>query len=133
MEVQLIRTYHSKGVNGILLLNGSILCKTIELPWRHNVSRISCIPEGRYEIRKRYSLKFKAHFEIIGVEGRSLILIHPANDAEKELKGCVAPVLEHSGVGKGSSSRIALARLETYLYPHLEKGDRIYLTIKSKL
>lgn len=130
MEIQLIRTYHFKGVNGIVMSNGVVLCKTIELPWRDNAPRISCIPEGRYEIRKRYSLKFKAHFEIIDIKGRSLILIHPANEAEKELKGCVAPVLEHTGIGKGSSSRIALARLKTYLYPHLEKGGRIYLTIK---
>lgn len=133
MEIQLIRTYHPKGVNGILQINNMTVCKTIELPWRGNVPRMSCIPEGRYEIRKRYSLQFKAHFEIRDVQGRSLILIHPANDAEKELQGCIAPVLQHGGNGKDSSSRAALALLKTHLYPVLEKGERIYLTIKSTL
>lgn len=133
MEIQLTRTYHPKGVNGILQVNQKTICKTIELPWRDNAPRISCIPEGRYEIRKRYSLKFKAHFEIMDVQGRSLILIHPANDAAKELKGCIAPVLEHVGTGKGSSSRTALARLKTHLYPTLESGGRIFLTLKSTL
>lgn len=131
MELQLLRTYHPKGGNGVLLVEGREWCKTIELPWLGNAPRISCIPEGRCDLRKRYSPKFKWHFEIAGVEGRTAILIHPANDAHKELKGCIAPVLQHTGEGKGNSSRIALERLKSHLNPILDRGERIILTIKK--
>lgn len=131
MELLLLRTYHPTGVNGVLLLDGTELCKTIELPWRQNAPRISCIPEGIYRVRKRYSLRFHWHFELVGVPGRSAILLHPANDAARELKGCIAPVLRHTGEGKGSLSRIALERLKERLYPLLEKGYELQLTIKN--
>lgn len=133
MELELHRYYHATAVNGVILLKEKELCKTIELPYRNNAVRISCIPEGRYEIRKRYSPKFKHHFEIQQVTGRSFILIHPANNASKELRGCIAPVLVHTGIGKGSSSRTALSRLKNHLYPVLESGEPVYLTIKSML
>ena len=130
MELLLIRTYHPNGVNGVLWWDGAELCKTIELLWRDNAPRISCIPEGTYVLRKRYSQRFHWHFELVGVPGRSAILLHPANDADRELKGCIAPVLRHTGEGKGSSSRIALERLKDRLYPLLDKGYLIHLTIK---
>lgn len=132
MNLLLNRTYHPNGVNGVLWLDGTELCKTIELPWRQNAPRISCIPEGTYVLRKRYSLRFHWHFEVVGVPGRSAILLHPANDAAKELKGCIAPVLQHTGAGKGSSSRIALQRLKDRLYPGLDQGLVLQLTIKNQ-
>ena len=131
MILQLLRTYHQHGVNGVLWINGNPMFKTIELPWRQNAARISCIPEGVYGLRKRYSLRFDWHFEITGVPGRSAILLHPANNAELELKGCIAPVLRHTGEGKGASSRTALQRLKDLLYPVLDKGHEINLTIKK--
>lgn len=131
MEVQLIRTYHPGGVNGVLMFEGLELCKTIELPWLNNQPRVSCIPEGQYELRKRYSAKFKWHFEVKGVSQRDYILVHPANDAQKELKGCIAPVLYATGEGKGGSSRTALERLKNHFYPLLDKGEVLTLTIKQ--
>ena len=131
MELLLIRTYHPTGVNGVLWWNGTELCKTIELPWQNNARRISCIPKGTYVLRKRYSPRFHWHFELVSVPSRSAILMHPANDAARELKGCIAPVLRPTGEGKGSSSRIALERLKDRLYPLLDKGHTIHLTIKS--
>lgn len=131
MNLYLSRTYRRLGVNGSLRLNGSEICKTIELPWKENASRISCIPEGTYVLRKRFSPRFQWHFEVVGVRGRSAILLHPANDALRELKGCIAPVLRHTGEGKGSSSRIALERLKDLLYPLLDKEHELCLTIKK--
>ena len=130
MDLQLIRAKYPAGVNGVLLFDGEEVCKTIELPWIQNKPRISCIPAGRYQVRKRCSAKFNWHFEIMGVQGRTNILIHPANHAAAELKGCLAPVMRHNGEGKGSSSRIALERLKDRLYPLLDKGYIIHLTIK---
>ena len=61
MELELLRTYYPTGTNGNLLAVGIGLCHTIELPWKENQHQASCIPEGRYELVKRYSLKNKWH------------------------------------------------------------------------
>jgi hypothetical protein len=94
--------------------------------------KVSCIPEGEYELRKRYSQRFGNHFILIGVPGRSYILMHPANDALKELKGCIAPVSFLTEEGRGSKSRMALEKISKVICPLLEKGNKIFLTIQSK-
>jgi hypothetical protein len=67
---------------------------------------------------------------LTGVPGRSLILIHPANNAVKELRGCIAPVSKHTGEGKGSGSRIAFEALKKFISDALKTGP-VYLIIKS--
>ena len=131
MEILLIRTYHAAGVNGVLLLEGTELCKTIELPWKNNQPRVSCIPEGRYRLRRRHSPRFREHVEVMDVKDRKYILFHAGNDAGKELRGCIAPVLQHTGEGKGSFSKAALERMKDRLYPLLDNGHTITLTIKK--
>ena len=131
MEILLIRTYHAAGVNGVLLLEGTELCKTIELPWKNNQMRVSCIPEGRYRLRRRHSPRFREHFEVMDVKDRKYILFHAGNDAGKELRGCIAPVLQHTGEGKGSFSKAALERMKDRLCPLLDNGHTITLTIKK--
>ena len=131
MEILLMRTYHAAGVNGVLLLEGTELCKTIELPWKNNQPRVSCIPEGRYRLRRRHSPRFREHFEVMDVKDRKYILFHAGNDAGKELRGCIAPVLQHTGEGKGSFSKAALERMKDRLYPLLDNGHTITLTIKK--
>jgi hypothetical protein len=131
MELVIFRTYHTDGTNGALYANSSFQCYTIELPWVNNLPRLSCIPEGRYELKKRYSPKFKDHLLVKGVPGRSLVLLHPANDALKELKGCIAPVSSLDGAGKGSDSRKAFKKLLQLVYEALE-NETVYLTIQCK-
>jgi hypothetical protein len=130
MELVLFRTYLTEGTNGTLYANNSFQCYTIELPWVDNLPRMSCIPEGRYELKKRYSPRFKDHLLVKGVPGRSLVLLHPANDALKELKGCIAPVSSLDGAGKGSASRKACKKLLQLVYEALDK-ETVYLTIQS--
>lgn len=126
MQLELIRTYHPQGTNGILLLKGKRVCFTIELPWKNNQSRISCIPEGRYELKKRYSPRFGWHILVVNVPARSFILIHAANDAGKELKGCIAPVAELSAPGKGNLSKLALQKLLAIVSPVLGCNQPLY-------
>lgn len=130
MVLVLKRRYLVSGTNDILSFNGRKICKAIELPWRDNQRRISCIPEGTYRLKKRFSPKFKWHLEVMNVKNRDLILFHPANNALKELNGCIAPVMELSGEGKGLRSRVAFERLKEVIFPYLEKGHNIELTIK---
>jgi hypothetical protein len=132
MELVLMRCYFKEGVNGTLFLNGEAICDTIELPWKDNLRRVSCIPEGVYEVRKRFSLKFKNHLQIVNVRLRSEILIHPANDALKELNGCIAPVSYQTGIGKGVYSRKAFNRLLALVNEAFGKQEVVQIRIIKK-
>ena len=131
MVLQLSRTYFPDGTNGKLECEGKLICTTIELPWKNNETKVSCIPEGKYFIRKRYSRKFQCHLEVIDVKDRSLILFHPANNALKELNGCIAPVTKISGAGLGLQSRKAFVKLKAIVNKALEQKQRVLIIIKS--
>ncbi|WP_339887729.1 DUF5675 family protein [uncultured Flavobacterium sp.] len=130
MILFLTRTYFPEGTNGTLEWEGKVICNTIELPWKHNEKCVSCIPEGNYFIRKRYSQKFKWHLEVVDVKNRSLILFHPANNAIKELNGCIAPVTKLSGPGQGLMSRTAFEKLKTLVYRALDRKESVELIVK---
>ena len=131
MLLVLQRTYFPEGTQGILQFNGTTICNTIELPWLHNSRKVSCIPEGMYVLKKRFSKKFGWHIHLVDVPGRQFILIHPANDAKKELLGCIAPVTYHIGIGKGSYSRNAFKKLTDLVFPKLDKTMVVHLLITS--
>ena len=130
MILFLTRTYFPEGTNGKLMCEGKLLCNTIELPWKNNEKRVSCIPEGRYFIRKRYSQKFKWHLEVVDVKNRSYILFHPANNALQELNGCIAPVTKLSGPGLGLMSRKAFEKLKTLVYQALDNKESVELIVE---
>lgn len=128
MELELFRRYEPEGTNGELKL---VVCNTIELPWLQNQRNVSCIPEGRYELRMRATAKRGQHLLVLNVKGRDGILIHPANDASKELRGCIAPVTTVTGPGKGSQSRLANEKLKALVLEALERKEKVFITIKS--
>jgi hypothetical protein len=130
MELELIRTYYTEGTNGMIFYQGRLMMYSIELPWKNNQARVSCIPEGRYELVKRWSLKFGRHLQVLNVSQRSFILIHPANDATRELKGCIAPLLFITGAGKGIRSRSALKTLMGLVGSALDRHEQVFITIK---
>ena len=85
--------------------DGSLVCKTMELPWKENKRSISCIPEGTYTVHKKppipkddpstpqdesggYKPRSYGHFRFPHVEGRSGILIHRITYV-KDLQGCI--------------------------------------------
>ncbi|WP_162127963.1 MULTISPECIES: DUF5675 family protein [Flavobacterium] len=131
MVLLLTRTYFPEGTNGKLECEGKLICYTIELPWKNNETKVSCIPEGKYFLKKRFSRKFKWHLELVEVKNRNLILIHPANNAIKELNGCIAPVTKISGAGLGLLSRKAFTKLKTIVYKALDEKQRVLIIIKS--
>lgn len=64
------------------------VCKTLELPFKNNQKRISCVPVGKYELIKRTSIKYRLHFHLWDVPGRYKILIHQGN-FHHEIWGCI--------------------------------------------
>ena len=131
MVLILTRKYFPDGTNGKLECEGKFLCYTIELPWKENEKMISCIPEGEYFLRKRYSKKFYWHLELVAVENRSLILMHPANNALRELNGCIAPVTKLSGPGLGLQSRKAFTKLKSLVYGALDRAEKVKIIVQS--
>jgi len=132
LVVKLLRAYDSRGTNGEIWIGDGLVCYAIELPWRENVRNISCIPEGTYRLAKRYSKRFGWHILIRDVPMRSAILIHPANNAKKELRGCIAPVTELVGHGQGLRSKIAFEKLKESVYSSLGQGKEVVLIIERK-
>lgn len=128
MKLILIRSYYPTGTNGAIFLDGVFQCFSIELPWLHNQHRISCIPEGAYLLRKRINDRFGSHLLVDNVPARDCILIHPANDAVKELRGCIAPVSMLTGPGLGLKSKVAAAGLYNKVSAAL-KNESVYLEI----
>ena len=126
MELNLTRSHHPEGTNGTLVYN---VAHTIELPWLDNKRRVSCIPPGRYELKKRYTEKHKDHIIVMNVPGRDGILIHPANDALQELLGCIAPVTTLIGFGKGIHSRDANERVKELLDIAFSRHEQVFLNI----
>lgn len=131
MELILKRCYFEKGTNGALFINNQFICFTIELPWLNNKKNMSCIPEGCYQVEPRYSVKFRNHLQIMNVPDRSLILIHTANVALRDLEGCIAPVSQLSGIGTGWSSRLSLDKLLLICHQVFERKENLSLIIKS--
>lgn len=135
MIITLLRSYFPSGVNGELWHNDALLSYCIELPWRDNMRSISCIPEGRYKLVKRYSTKFKNHLHVLDVRDRSFILLHPANVALRDLRGCISPVLQLTGVGSGGQSRVAMQRLLDLVEAPISVGVGVdvWLVVKEKV
>ena len=66
---------------------------SLELPWRNNESRVSCIPTGKYKAVRRRSEKYPESYHIqeldsYQVNGRSWILIHKGN-YHTDILGCI--------------------------------------------
>lgn len=95
-EVMLVREPSTdEGTFGTMIV-GERAFFSLELPWRDNRRKRSCIPTGDYVCRLVRSPRFGRVFTVTGVPGRSAILIHPGNfggDVEKgyqsHVEGCI--------------------------------------------
>ncbi len=129
MELTLKRTYFPAGTNGVLLQGDEFICFTIELPQKDNQKQVSCIPEGRYELKQCYTRSRGWHLQVNGVPRRSGILIHPANDALTELEGCIAPVSTLTGIGKGMFSKKAQEKLNALAFEAMDREEEVFLAV----
>jgi len=93
INLLLIRdTFTDKSTIGELFLNGVRICDTLEKPWLDNARNISCIPEGKYDVRLRTARESASrdylHLLIKAVPDRTYILFHKGN-YPKDTRGCV--------------------------------------------
>lgn len=125
------RKYGAKGTNGTITYRGELICHSIELPWLNNTPRISCIPEGRYRLMKNVYPRHGEQIGIVNVLKREAILIHKGNDALKNLQGCIAPVSNLTGEGRGDASGPALDKLKALVYSLWDMDGEVFLQIKA--
>ena len=124
MRIEVLRTIdNGKQTNGVLYVvdEDKILfeCFTLELPWKDNQRRVSCIPEGEYKAIKHHSPKFGNSVWIQDVPNRSEILIHPANYV-RQLLGCIAvgsdlKDIDSDGLEDTTNSRNTMDKLLSFL------------------
>lgn len=131
MQYVLKRKYNPDGTTGALTIGDYIICNTIEVPNLNNQNEISCIPEGEYNLVKHYSGHLGAVILLENVPGRSMIYIHPANVASKELKGCIAPVFQITGNDSGITSKPCFIGILAHVYAALDIGEKCTLKITS--
>lgn len=111
--------YEKEQTLGYLFDGLNKLAATLELEWDDNKVRKSCIPKGIYKVVKRYSEKYKDHFHVTNVEGRSYILIHHGN-YHRDILGCILVGVDHTDIdGDGyrdvTSSKYTMKRLNEIL------------------
>ncbi|MBS4017460.1 MAG: hypothetical protein KGZ68_04400 [Dechloromonas sp.] len=76
-----------QGTLGVLILpDGGAALRVVELPDRDNRRQLSRIPAGRYQCVPVRSPRFGKVYGVVGVPGRSAILIHGGNFAGDVLK-----------------------------------------------
>ena len=90
-------------------------CCTLEPAWKGNRKNISCVPAGKYELAHRWSPKYADHLILLGVNGRSYVLMHKGN-FYWDTEGCILVGRSHADInGDGeldvSSSRQTLFNL----------------------
>lgn len=90
MKATLTRTATSPmGTLGELVV-GELTLVTMEPPWANNEPNVSCIEPGEYECVWHKSPRYMWVYALLGVPGRSHILIHPGNIVT-HTKGCILP------------------------------------------
>jgi len=120
IELRLNRIdYNSKQVLGTLSVykDNKFISKftTLELNWKNNKIRKSCIPKGKYLINHYNSYSYPNSFIIKGTYPRSKILLHIGN-YYKNTKGCILIGLKHKDINRDGQidvqhSREAMKRL----------------------
>lgn len=112
MKLKLVRVSEfNEATLGVLCLNDRPIAVTLEDKWRNNEKMVSCIPKGKYKVRRHMSPHFGECFKVMDVPNRSDILIHAGN-THKDTHGCILLGLMYGTVGVDAailSSRAAVA------------------------
>ncbi len=87
--ISIFRQYPDKKcTSGYLAVNGTIICYSLEKPWKENLNNISSIPAGKYNAILRYDHTDHWRIELKNVPGRTNVQIHIGNEVS-DSKGCI--------------------------------------------
>lgn len=104
-------------------------CATLEPAWEANQKNVSCIPWGRYTVRKRTSSKFGEHLYVTDVRGREYILIHAGN-YRRDTSGCILVGSDFYDINNDSQLDVIDSRRTLrLLLDHMEYFDVLTLDV----
>lgn len=135
------RLYRKDATESELWFRDTLFCYILELEWRNNQRRISCIPEGEYELLPRFTPKRGEHIILSKVPNRDSILIHAGNDVsiedgdDADSLGCLLPqtaIMTTKGKTVGVGSREANKLLTRLIYSFFGKKTRMFLRIERQ-
>ncbi|WP_320008367.1 DUF5675 family protein [Maridesulfovibrio sp.] len=88
-QVKLVRIESGREATlGVFLVDGKVICWSLEEPWRENRAGVSCIPQGRYPLKLEFSpSKGRKLWTIKDVPNRSYVRIHAGNTVD-DTEGC---------------------------------------------
>ena len=106
-------------------------CFTLELPWRDNLSGISCVPDGTYKAKFYLSPSKGPTLLLENVPGRTYIEIHAGNFTY-QIKGCILvgdgiKYIDRDTIPDVSNSKTTLGKLLA-----LVGEDELTVTINRK-
>jgi hypothetical protein len=98
-------------LGNLLVINAGIdaIFATLEPSWQHNKQRLSCIPWGRYPIRKRWSEKYGWPLHVQDVQGRDWILMHKGNFRD-DTTGCILVGYNHADLNGDGAIDVTQSR-----------------------
>jgi hypothetical protein len=96
----------------------------LELPWKNNQQRKSCIPIGRYQVEPRFNQHYGPHLWVKNVPGREWILFHGGNTPEDTL-GCILlgfrlADIDSDGKMDVTSSKAAMDQITQFVREEIE-------------
>lgn len=129
-EKQTLGKLYLYSSNGALLFH----CLTMELPWRGNQKRISCIPAGKYPTFLHQSPKFGPSLWVKNVDNRSEILIHKGN-YNRDTLGCILPGAQFLDIdGDGSkdvtNSKKTVKKLIEAITENISENEPIFTQVE---
>jgi hypothetical protein len=128
--VEIVRDSASplRPTTGEMLIEGEHFCWTLEDPWKNNEPNVSCIPTGTYSIISTLSVRFSREMpRLIGVPGRTGILVHPGN-TDRDTEGCILVGEKRLGVDL-LNSRHAFNRFVVWLS---SVGNEARVTVRNR-
>lgn len=97
---------------------------TLEPPWLDNRRNVSCIPPGEYDyeyLERSSSGKYRRCLHIMGVPGRTGILMHTGN-IPCQTKGCILPGLKFGTLGANRAVLKSRAALDAIVDGEPKRG-----------
>ena len=127
--IELVRLEESSesGTFGVLKVNKSVFCVTLEPPDLENRRNVSSIPAQQYLMQRVVSPKYGETFEVTGVPDRDHVLLHPGNIVT-HTEGCIL-LAEHYGKLKGNRAVLNSGQTFREFMVLLDGYDTAHLTI----